>query len=164
MKWILIILAFVASLAVGYAFSLKYKKRAKFFKGLVMLAQKLDLGINFSRERLLSIISGLDDSLKSDLCGVQSNYCHYLEGQGELTPNELFKGISWLKESEKEVVFMFFKMLGRSDVDSQSKEIKNFEARFEEFSSSASQDNKKYGGLCIKLGVIVGLVSVIILW
>ena len=74
----------------------------------------------------------------------------------------LFKNINFLKNDEKDVIFMFFKSLGRSDVDSQSKEIKNYQTRFESFSSTANNDNKKYGALSIKLGIIAGLFLIVL--
>lgn len=164
MKWILIAVIFGVCVFIGFMFSLKYKRRANFFKSLVLLAQKLDVGINFSRERLRSLFDGLDENLKKDLIGIGGNYTTYLDGNGELSQAELFKGINILKEQEKEVVFMFFKMLGRTDVDSQSKEIKNFENRFQDMATSAIIDNKKYGGLSVKMGLIMGLLSAVVLW
>ena len=111
-----------------------------------------------------SLFDGLDENLKKDLIGIGGNYTTYLDGNGELSQAELFKGINILKEQEKEVVFMFFKMLGRTDVDSQSKEIKNFENRFQYMATSAIMDNKKYGGLSVKMGLIMGLLSAVVLW
>ena len=67
-----------------------------------------------------------------------------------------------MKDNEKDLIFTFFKSLGRSDVDSQSKEIKNFQMRFDELVSTTTQENKKYGALSIKLGLIVGLIVVVI--
>ena len=163
MKILLMVVIFCICLALGFVFSLKYKRRANFFKAIIALAQKLDIGINFSRERLQSIISSLDQSVKKNLLGIDKNYLAYLDGS-KTDLDELFKGINILKDQEKEVLLMFFKMLGRSDVDSQSKEIKNFLARFEDFSAAAADENKKYGGLSLKMGVIIGLVAVIILW
>ena len=47
MKWILIAVIFGVCVFIGFMFSLKYKRRSNFFKALVLLAQKLDVGINF---------------------------------------------------------------------------------------------------------------------
>ena len=52
MRYILIAVLFVVSLVVGYIFYSKYDKRKKFFTALIMLAEKLSVEINFSRERL----------------------------------------------------------------------------------------------------------------
>lgn len=163
MKVFLMIFVFIVCVILGFVFSLKYRRRANFFKALISLAQKLDIGINFSRERLHNIISSLDESVKKNLLGIDKNYLAYLDGsQSEL--DNLFKGINILKEQEKEIVLMFFKMLGRSDVDSQSREIKNFLTRFEDLSNLANTENKKYGNLSLKMGVIIGLIAVIIIW
>ncbi len=164
MKYLLITIVFIICVFIGILFSRKYKRRAKFFKALVLLTQKLDIGINFSRERLQNIFKDLDENIKKDLLNIQENYLLYLNGKEELSNDVLLKNINILKDAEKEVVLMFFKMLGRTDVESQSKEIKNFQLRFEEFSSIATADNKKYGSLSLKMGVIFGLLSVVILW
>ncbi len=164
MKWVLIALVFGLCVVLGYVFSIKYKKRANFFKALILLSQKLDIGINFSRERLQKLFKDLDDNIKKDLLNLPNNFISYLEEGGELDNNKLFKNINILKDQEKEVVLMFFKMLGRSDVESQSKEIKNFEARFLDFSTKANEENKKYGSLSLKMGIVIGLMSAVVLW
>ena len=164
MKYFLIILLFAICVFLGFLFSLKFKRRAKFFKSLILLSQKLDVGINFSRERLQNLFTELEEATKKDLAGLHENYIEYLKGEQDLSSTVLFKNISFLKDGEKDIVFMFFKMLGRTDVESQTKEIKNFQIRFEELSNSATIDNKKYGSLSLKMGVILGLISVVILW
>ena len=162
MKYFLLALMVGLCIYIGYMFSRKYKTRANFFQALVMLCQKFDVEINYSRERLKNIFSSLDEKQKHKLHGIDNNYISYMNKETPLERDFLFKNIKFLKEEEKDVIFMFFKNLGRSDVDSQSKEIKNFQTRFEALSSSANTDNKKYGSLSIKLGIIAGLVIVVL--
>ncbi len=162
MKYAILALMAGISIYIGYIFSKKYKTRANFFQALVMLCQKFDVEINYSRERLKNIFNGLDEKQKHKLCGIDSNYISFINKESPLERDYLFKNIKFLKEEEKDIIFMFFKNLGRSDVDSQSKEIKNFQTRFETLSSSANNDNKKYGSLSIKLGIIAGLVIVVL--
>lgn len=164
MKWILIAVVFIACVIIGFLFSIKYKKRCNFFKSLILLSQKLDIGINFSRERLQNLFTSLDESIKKDLNNLTDNYIAYLQENSELTCEKLFKGINFIKDNEKDIILMFFKMLGRSDVESQSKEIKNFEFRFNELATKAIEENKKYGGLSLKMGLIIGLMSAVVLW
>lgn len=163
MKFVLLALLFAISVVTGYIFSLKYKKRQKFFSSLIMLAEKLDVEINYSRERLKILISDFDEKQKKTLFGIDLNYLAYLDGKVELSNQTLFKNINFLKENEKDIVFIFFKSLGRSDVENQSKEIKSYIKRFEEQSKICDNDNKKYGSLCTKLGVIFGLFLIIVL-
>lgn len=164
MKWLLIAVVFIVCVIIGFLFSLKYKKRSNFFKALILLSQKLDIGINFSRERLQNLFGSLDEGIKKDLNNLTDNYISYLQKNGELNSDKLFQGINFLKDYEREIILMFFKMLGRSDVESQSKEIKNFELRFNELACKASEENKKYGGLSLKMGLIIGLMAAVVLW
>ena len=121
MKWVIIAILFGICVAIGYLFSMKYKKRVQFYTALIMFAQKLDVEINFSRERLKKLIEGMDEKTKRNLFGLDKNFLNYLSGSEELTQEALFKNCPVLKPEEKEMVFLFFKSLGRSDVLGQSK-------------------------------------------
>ncbi len=163
MKIALLVILFCVCVFVGYLFSLKYKKRQKFFSSLIMLAEKLDVDINYSRERLKKLIQEFDLVQRKNLLGIEANYINYLEGDEELTSENLFKNITVLKASERDMIYLFFKNLGRSDVENQTKEIRNYIKRFEEQSQVCDTENKKYGTLCTKFGLIVGLFLVVIL-
>lgn len=162
MKIVLIALLSAGCIGMGYLFSLKYKKRYVFFKTLVMICQKLDVEINYSRERLKNLFAGFDDKTKKNLQGLDKNFLAYLDNSAPLDESTLFKGINFLKQGEKDVILTFFRSLGRSDLASQSKELKNFETRFEDLSQSATTDHKKYGSLCLKLGIVAALVVVVL--
>ncbi len=163
MKWILMVILFAGCLLVGYLYSNKYKKRVDFFNSLIYFAQKLDVEINFSRERLKKLVENFDEKAKSNLQGIDISFLKYLNEGGDLTAESLFKNKGLIKKEEKEVVTMFFKNLGRSDVENQTKEIKNSIERFEKLQNDALMEYKKFGKLGIKLGIIAGLALVIIL-
>ncbi len=162
MKYIFLVLLVCMTSFIGYIFSKKYKIRANFFESLLYLCQKFDIEINFSRERLKNIFLNLDEKNKINLKGIDKNFISYINGETTLEKDNLFKGINFLKDDEKDLIFTFFKSLGRSDVDSQSKEIKNFQARFDGISNQVNSENKKYGKLFLKLGIIAGLLLVVI--
>ena len=162
MKYIFLILLALATTFIGYMFSRKYRIRANFFQALLFLFHKFDIEINFSRERLKNIFLSLDEKNKSSLKGIDKNFIAFIDGDSPLDKESLFKGITFLKDDEKDMIFTFFKSLGRSDVDSQSKEVKNFQARFESVAEKVNSDNKKYGSLSIKLGIVAGLLLVVI--
>lgn len=163
MKWIIMGVLFCVCAGVGYLFSMKFKKRVQFYSALIMLAQKLDVEINFSRERLKKLIESVDDKTRKNLFEVDKNFISYLDSEGELDMNKLLAKCTFLKNDEKEMVYLFFKNLGRSDVTGQTKEIQNFLKRFDDNLAKCTTENKKYGSLCIKLGIIVGLFMVVIL-
>lgn len=162
MKVVILILIALICVLIGYIVSKKYRVRANFFQALLYLCQKFDIEINYSRERVKNIFLNLDDKYKKDLKGIDVNYISFLDKQVPLDKDNLFKNITFLKENEKEMIFSFFKTLGRSDVDSQSKEIKNFQTRFDELAKDVNSDYKKYGSLSIKLGIITGLLIIVI--
>ena len=162
MKIVILILIALICVLIGYIVSKKYRVRANFFQALLYLCQKFDIEINYSRERVKNIFLNLDDKYKKDLKGIDINYISFLDKQVPLDKDNLFKNITFLKENEKEMIFSFFKTLGRSDVDSQSKEIKNFQTRFDELAKDVNSDYKKYGSLSIKLGIITGLLIIVI--
>lgn len=162
MKVVILILIALICVLIGYIVSKKYRVRANFFQALLYLCQKFDIEINYSRERVKNIFLNLDEKYKKDLKGIDVNYISFLDKQVPLDKDNLFKNITFLKENEKEMIFSFFKTLGRSDVDSQSKEIKNFQTRFGELAKDVNSDYKKYGSLSIKLGIITGLLIIVI--
>lgn len=163
MKIFLIVFLFLLCLGAGFVVSNKYRKRANFFKALVMICQKLNVEISFSRERIKTLMSSFDAKTKESLCGMMDNYLAFIDKESPLEKETLFKNINFLKEDEKNVIFLFFKSLGRSDVDSQSKELANFEKRFEDLVSTSTEENKKYGKMSFKLGIVAGLMMVVIL-
>ncbi len=163
MKWVLLAVLFAVCVAIGYVFSMKYKRRVQFYSALILFAQKLDVEINYSRERLKKLIENMDEKTKKNLFGLDKNFLNYLSGSEQLTQEALFKNCPVLKPDEKQMVFLFFKSLGRSDVSGQSKEIGNFLKRFDENLTKCAAENKKYGSLSFKLGIIAGLFVVVIL-
>lgn len=163
MKYAFIGLVFCLCVFVGHIFSAKYNKRKKFFDSLIALADKLSLEINFSRERLKVLIENFDSQNRKNLLGVDEKFVQYLEKNCELTTDEIFKQTNVLKSDEKDLLLLFFKTLGRSDVENQTKEIQNFVSRFSEIKNRCDLEQKKYGALSLKLGVIAGLFWVVIM-
>lgn len=163
MKIFFIAAIFCVCVVIGWRFSNKYLRRKKFFASLITLADKLSLEINFSRERLKVLLENCDENTKKNLLEIDKRFVDYLDKKCELTGEEIFKKADILKNDEKDAVLLFLKTLGRSDVENQTKEIKNFVAKFNEIKSGCDQEHKKYGSLSLKLGVIAGLFFAIIL-
>ncbi|MBQ8908903.1 MAG: stage III sporulation protein AB [Clostridia bacterium] len=162
MKIFLIAILCGISIFIGFRFSKKYRQRQQFFQAIVMLCQKFDVEMNYSKERIKNIITNLDEKHKGRLFGLDSNFISFLNQEEELSKELLFKNIQFLKAEEKDLLFMFFKSLGRSDLDSQSKEIKNFLSRFDDILHTCEGENKKYGSLSVKLGFIASLFVIIL--
>lgn len=164
MKYILMCVLFGVCVLVGYIYSTKFLKRKRFFSALIALADKLSLEINYSRERLKILLENFDNSIKKHLLGIDTAFVNYLDRREELTSANVFKNASVLKDDEKICVLLFLKTLGRSDVENQTKEISSFVSRFSQMQAQCEVENKKYGSLSLKLGLIAGLFFVIILF
>ena len=127
------------------------------------MAEKLSVEINFSRERLKVLIENLDASTKANMFGVEKQFVEYLDKKCELTQEAIFKNADCLKNDEKELILLFFKTLGRSDVENQTKEIQTFISRFQDVKKVCDEEQKKYGKLSVKLGIVAGLFFVVVL-
>ncbi len=163
MKWFLIVVLGLMCVIGGMFFSNKYKKRKDFFNALILLSQKLDVEINYSRERLVILIESLDEKIRKSLIKIDVNFLNALKKGTEITAEILFEKQKLIKQNEQEMIVMFFKSLGRSNVENQSKEIKNFISRFENFHTLACNDETKFGKLGFKLGIISAIAILIIL-
>ena len=164
MKFLLIAILFCVCVVIGCLISSKYMKRKRFFNSIISLSEKLALEINFSRERLRVLIENFDGASKKHLLGIDEVFVDYLDRKCELKQENLFKKASILKDDEKSCVLLFLKMLGRSDVENQTKEINNFVTRFSEMKTKSDQDQKKYGSLAVKLGIVAGLFFAVVLF
>lgn len=163
MKYVFIVTIFGLCVAVGYIISSKYSKRKKFFSSLILLADKLSLEINFSRERLKILLQNFDSANKKNLLSIDEKFVEYLDKQSELTAENIFKKADILKTDEKDAIMLFLKALGRSDVENQTKEIQTFVLRFEEMKNKCDVEQKKYGTLSMKLGIVAGLFFVVVM-
>ena len=163
MRYVLIVVLFCVCVFVGYYYFSKFDKRKKFFSAIIMLAEKLSVEINFSRERLKVLIENFDSVTKKNLLGIDEGFISYLDKKTELNEKEIFKKATCLKQDEKDFVLLFLKTLGRSDVENQTKEIQNFVKRFTDIKGICDVEHKKYGTLSLKLSIIAGLFFAILL-
>lgn len=162
MKIFLIIFFSSICLALGAKFFFKYKRRKNFFDALIFLCHKFDVEINFSREKIVNIISSLEEKVKQNLYGLDKNFFYSIENKEILEKDKLLKNLNFLSEEEGNSIFLFFKSLGRSDMENQLKEIKSFENKFSQFCTASSKDYQKYGKLSIKLAIVSCLMIVVL--
>lgn len=162
MRILLIIIFSFICLAFGAKFYFKYKRRKNFFDALIFLCHKFDVEINFSREKVVNIISSLEEKVKLNLYGLDKNFITTIENKENLEKDKLLKNLNFLSEEEGNSIFLFFKSLGRSDMENQLKEINNFENKFSQFCTASSKDFQKYGKLSIKLAIVACLMVVVL--
>lgn len=131
----------------GIAIGRSYGKKEKFFSEVLMFLNILSNNIKFNKNKLNKIIAENIDGLKTEFKGV-------LGGSRE--------DISFLTKYENEKLFEFLNSIGNFDVDGEINNIESYKQIFNNFHSESLQNNKKYGALYSKLGIMLGLVVVII--
>ncbi|MGI5841706.1 MAG: stage III sporulation protein AB [Christensenellales bacterium] len=161
MKLVMILVLVVACTYVGRGFSNHYVLRHSFFNELLMFFNKLNLDINFSREKLKPIIASYTSQSK-ELSIILKNFLEAIE-EKKVDENKLFSGTRLLTQDEKNTLLAFFSSLGRFDLLGQTNQINNFVKQFETTIKQTSADKEKYGTLFTKLGLIIGVVISLIL-
>ena len=124
MKYVILIIIVVIFAYLGYGLSTYYTNRKKFFNNLVFLFEKLNLEINFSQPKLISIMQEFNtQNQNKDICKLIKNYTSALEKNEEMEKTTLFKDIKILKDEEKNIIHLFFVGLGKLDVINQTKQL-----------------------------------------
>lgn len=157
----MIIVLVSACTYVGHGFSKHYVLREEFFKALDLFLKKMNLEINFSREKLKPIISNYITPCK-ELDFILKNFLLAL-GTKKLNENELFLKTKLLKPDEKQMIFSFFKSVGHFDLSGQTEHINNFLKNFNFYLQTSKEEKTKYGTLFTKLGIIIGVLISLIL-
>ena len=118
MKIALIIVLIGCCTYIGYGFSKYYSNRKTFYLDLILLMDKLKLDIAFSKEKISNIISSYEPMSKNlkTLC---QNFVNMLQ-QNQFNQDSLFENINILKNEEKNTIALFFKTLGRFDLENQA--------------------------------------------
>ena len=143
---------------LGYKLSSFYINRKKFFSSLHQLLSSLELDVAFSQDKLKNLINKNIESISSnDLKNICRNYCEFLDRKEKIDKN-FFDNVKILKKDEKELLYSIFSSLGRFDAYSQSREIKTYIIKINEYYANANDECKKYAGLFVKLGIIIGIL------
>lgn len=146
---------------IGFGFSSYYTNRAKFFKSLELLFDKLKTEIRFSQHKLIEILCAFP-SHSVHTKKLIKNFVDCLNLDKEISNQNLFADIKILSEDEKNLLLIFFQTLGKFDALNQTNQIATQQNELANFAKRSEDDAKKYAPLYIKLGIIVGLVVALI--
>lgn len=164
MKCVLLCLIITCSTYIGYGFSSYYRKRLRLFKDCHNFANKLIVDINFSKNNLKEIISSSLGNYGSEFKQILNRFLDYLNSHATILKSEdIFVKNNFLSVEEIQVIFTFLKGLGRYDAENQIKELEDFKLKFDELKQQANNENKKYGALYVKLGLMFGIMLAILL-
>ena len=143
MKYALLITIILICSYIGFGLSKYYFSRFKFFLELISFLEKADLDINFSKSKLLEIITNFRCTNK-DLKSILDEYKICLETSKSFGQEDLFKNTKILKDDEKKIVYSFFSELGKLDVYNQTKSLENYKGKFSAMLGSCEEEKKKY--------------------
>ena len=143
---------------IGFRIANYYVSRKKFFLSLQFLLSGIEADVAFTQEKLKYIIQRNSSNLSSkELIEICNSIFLKLDNKQKID-SEIFENIKILKKEEKQLLFQIFGNLGRFDVVSQGIEIKTYKQKIEEKSNETNDECKRYAGLFVKLGIIVGLL------
>lgn len=159
MKILLIFAIIASSTYIGFGFASYYRQRLRFFKDIQDFASKLILEINFSKKNLQEVVESNISTCGNDFKKILIYFLNYLKDINfQFSKDLMFSKKTVLSFEEQQLVFMFLSGLGKYDLFNQIKEIENYNGKFKALIESAELENKKFGGLYIKLGLMLGIL------
>ena len=150
-KFVCLLVIFIGVSYIGISLSINYSKRERFFNELISFCNVLFNNIKFNKSKLKVVIKENLDNYKTELKDYLQNYLENKEVK-----------ISLLTEYENSKVNEFFVSIGKLDSFGELNNIENYKIIFNEFYNDCKFNNKKYGNLYSKLGVIFALILVIL--
>ena len=144
---------------VGYHFSQKLTKKATFYKNLVNFCEKLELNVTFLQNTIPEILSqeinNSSGETKPFLESVRNYYSR--KNQEILLPY-------YLKENEKNEIVKFIYSVGKTNIESEQKQILAFKQTMKVCQNLAEENKNKNGSLIFKLATFIGLGLAIIIY
>ncbi len=161
-KLIAAVALFICFSAAGKYFADKKSKKSLFFSSLCEFNGDYIKEMRFSRRPLSEILSEkyASPSFNALLGIVKKNQGATLNYNDNLL-RAVSSGFS-LNEKEKKDVISYFLKLGKSDAFSQTEECMRYDDIFKKYFSDYENEEKKYGTLYKKLGVVFGLMAFVV--
>ena len=150
-KTISLLIVFLGSSYIGVEISNSYSKKEKFFREIIMFCDMLINNIGFNKNKIGVVIENNLDNYSGDLKDCLSSYIA-----------EKSIDVEFLNKYQNQKINDFFNGLGGFDVGSEINYINSYKLIFEDFYEKGKDENKRYGTLYSKIGIIVGLILVIL--
>ena len=151
MKLISGILIVIIGILTGNLLSEKFCLRKKFFNDFLLFHQTLINETNFSQKTIKEVLKELDESSFSKL-----TYDYFIN-------NVDFPKMNYLKEDE----YLFYKeyvsKIGKMDKNTQLSYLLSCSAQITKYYDNSSNEEKRYKGLYIKLGFLIGLIILVVI-
>ena len=137
---------------IGVEISSNYSKKERLFRELLSFCNLMINNIKFNKNKLYII-------LKENI----NNYSSELRSYLECYINGTKYKSSLISEEQDIKISEFISGLGCFDVNGEVGYIENYKSIFYDYHMTAKENNKKYGSLFSKLGIVSGILLVILL-
>lgn len=155
-KFLLIIILCCLIIFIAYKIFIYYKSRHYFFENCCDFCANLQTKISYLKQDILGVINE-KNNYHTDFNKLLNAYKKALENLStfdESLKKDIEK-LAILKLDEKDKIFSFFAILGKSSEQDQIQQIQNFQQQFMQKKDETKDENVKYGGLSVKLGLLL---------
>lgn len=165
-KYILLVIIFGLSSAIGLAISKTYENRVVELKEFKNILNIMKTKIKFTYEPLAEIfkqISNNNESNVEKIFGQMANQITYYQTR-EVWENCIQEADISINQEDKDILKKLGKLLGQTDVEGQVSEIEVTEKFLDMQIDKAEEEKRKNQKMYRTLGVTIGLIFVIILF
>ncbi len=156
-------LLFVCCGYVGYGISAHYRKRCNLLVSALGYLDHLENGVSYLQNTLGELTLSYCQGKKDEFCKILKKYSGLLEGGYVMKEDCIAAAKSrYLTAYEQSLVAEMLFSLGKSDLDTQLSDIKKYRAAFSPIEDAAKSNQKKYGTLAFKLGILSGLAAMLV--
>lgn len=161
-----IFILFVCACFVGlgiYIYNV-YKMRKVFYENLVSFCNHLSVEINFSKNTTSQVIDTYASGYSANFAKLLAGYKTMIDDKAEITRDGI-SALMWrrLKKHEQSIVGDFFYELGRHSLHEEQEKIANKKIQFEESLKAAQTALRREASIYLKICIILGIASVILL-
>ena len=137
---------------LGYFFAQKYCQRRDFFNSFSSFNKRFKGEVGFTKNSIISLVD--KQTQKDDFYKYLADFL----SSGKVNVEE-----KYLNKEDVSFFYEYLKNLGVGDVETQIKYLDSLEKQIELKVKEATENDKKYRSLYIKLGFLIGLVVLIVL-
>lgn len=150
--------------SIGIAIYAYHRERKRFFESLLAFCNHLSVEIAFSKNPITQVIDRYGHIYSRPFQRVLADYKHLLDTKSDITHATLTP-IMWtrLKPEEQSLLADFFASLGRHGASEELRKLANATETFQPLLNIANARLKKEAVIYLKLSIIVGIASIILL-
>jgi stage III sporulation protein AB len=150
--------------AIGWFIKIKAKRRVVFFESLIMFCNHLTTEISFQHDPIARIIKNNIAAYNKNLQQILEEYLYCIENKKTLSI-ETIKEFLWsgLKPQEAQQFATFLLELGRQGILEEQSKIELKKIVFMSCKDTANAYYNKEASIYMKLSIILGIATVIIL-